>query len=123
MSPTDAERKRVVSASLTLGSAVGITALSFGLAAVSSGASVWQACALSFLTFTGASQFSAMSVVGAGGSLWTAFGGATLRAVQTPQCFDLARLKAAYAAPYTSRFTDDASVYEAAGHAVQLVEG
>lgn len=82
VSPTDAERKRVVSASLTLGSAVGITALSFGLAAVSSGASVWQACALSFLTFTGASQFSAMSVVGAGGSLWTAFGGATLLAVR-----------------------------------------
>lgn len=82
VSPTDTERKRVVSASLTLGSAVGITALSFGLAAVSSGASVWQACALSFLTFTGASQFSAMSVVGAGGSLWTAFGGAALLAVR-----------------------------------------
>jgi predicted branched-subunit amino acid permease len=80
-SPT-AERKRVVNASLTLGGAVGITALSFGLAAVSAGASVWQACALSFFTFTGASQFSAMSVVGAGGSLGAAFGGAALLSVR-----------------------------------------
>ena len=80
---TDApERKRVVNASLTLGAAVGITALSFGLAAVSAGASVWQACALSFFTFTGASQFSAMSVVGAGGSLPAAFGGAALLSVR-----------------------------------------
>lgn len=78
----DSERKRVVSASLTLGAAVGITALSFGLAAVSSGATVLQACALSFFTFTGASQFSAMSVVGAGGSLGAAFGGAALLSVR-----------------------------------------
>ncbi|MFM8906095.1 MAG: hypothetical protein ACKOIZ_00545, partial [Actinomycetota bacterium] len=40
-----AARQRVVNASVTLGAAVGITALSFGLAAVSAGASVWQACA------------------------------------------------------------------------------
>lgn len=76
------ERKRVVNASLTLGAAVGVTALSFGLAAVSAGASVWQACTLSFFTFTGASQFSAMSVVGAGGSPAAAFGGAALLAVR-----------------------------------------
>jgi len=76
------ERKRVVNASLTLGAAVGVTALSFGLAAVSAGASVWQACALSMFTFTGASQFSAMSVVGAGGSFPAAFGGAALLAVR-----------------------------------------
>lgn len=77
-----AETKRVVGASITLGAAVGVTALSFGLAAVSAGATVWQACALSFFTFTGASQFSAMSVVGAGGSLSAAFGGAALLAVR-----------------------------------------
>ena len=82
LSSPAAERKRVINASLTLGGAVGITALSFGLAAVSAGASVWQACALSFFTFTGASQFSAMSVVGAGGSMGAAFGGAALLAVR-----------------------------------------
>ena len=46
-----------------------------------------------------------------------------LRAVQTPQCFDLATLKAAFDTPYRSEFTDDASVYEAAGHTVNLCEG
>lgn len=80
--PVDSERKQVINASLTLGAAVGVTALSFGLAAVSAGASVWQACTLSFFTFTGASQFSAMSVVGAGGSPAAAFGGAALLAVR-----------------------------------------
>jgi 4-azaleucine resistance transporter AzlC len=80
--PEAADRRRVVSASVTLGVAVGVTALSFGLAAVSAGASVWQACVLSFFTFTGASQFSAMSVVGAGGSAVAAFGGAALLAVR-----------------------------------------
>jgi len=48
---------------------------------------------------------------------------ANLRAVQTPQCFDLARLKAAYSVPYREEFTDDASVFEAAGNAVELVPG
>jgi len=46
-----------------------------------------------------------------------------LRAVQTPQCFDLPRLRAAYDVAFDASFTDDASVWEAAGSAVQLVEG
>ncbi len=46
-----------------------------------------------------------------------------LRAVQTPQCFDLAQLKEAFATPYRPEFTDDASVFEAAGHRVRLCEG
>lgn len=45
------------------------------------------------------------------------------RAVQTPQVFDSTRLKRAYAQPYTERFTDDASVYEAVGYTVALIEG
>lgn len=45
------------------------------------------------------------------------------RLVQTPQVFSLALLKQAYTQAYTSTFTDDASVFEAAGHTVQLVEG
>ena len=46
-----------------------------------------------------------------------------MRAVQTPQCFDLALLKAAFNMPYQDQFTDDASVVEAAGHPVTLCEG
>ncbi len=45
------------------------------------------------------------------------------RSVQTPQVFDSTLLKAAYATPYCSEFTDDASVYERAGHSVTLIEG
>ena len=44
-------------------------------------------------------------------------------AVQTPQCFDLALIKPAFAVDYTAEFTDDASVFEAAGHKVHLSEG
>ena len=45
------------------------------------------------------------------------------RLVQTPQCFDVQLLKAANKQPYSDAFTDDASVVEAFGHPVTLVEG
>ena len=45
------------------------------------------------------------------------------RLVQTPQCFDIQLLKEACRQPYSTAFTDDASVVEACGHAVTLVEG
>lgn len=47
----------------------------------------------------------------------------TLRAVQTPQAFDATMLKAAYNSGYDARFTDDASVWEAAGHKTHLIAG
>ena len=43
--------------------------------------------------------------------------------VQTPQCFDIQLLKAANQQPYSESFTDDASVVEAYGHEVTMVEG
>lgn len=69
-------------ASLTLSAAVGVFALPFGVAAVSAGATVLQACAISLLVFTGASQFSAVTVVAAGGSTASALGGALLLAAR-----------------------------------------
>ena len=45
------------------------------------------------------------------------------RLVQTPQTFHLGLLRDAYAQPYSEAFTDDASVVEALGHPVTLVEG
>lgn len=45
------------------------------------------------------------------------------RLVQTPQCFDIQLLKAANRQEYTDSFTDDASVVEAYGHKVEMVEG
>lgn len=43
--------------------------------------------------------------------------------VQTPQTFDIQLLKRAYEQPYQECFTDDASVVEASGHGITLVEG
>ena len=45
------------------------------------------------------------------------------RIVQTPQTFDIALLKQAFNRPYQENFTDDASVVEALGCQVQMVEG
>ena len=45
------------------------------------------------------------------------------RLVQTPQTFPLALLKQAYQQPYTEAFTDDASVVEALGKEVAMIEG
>ena len=45
------------------------------------------------------------------------------RLVQTPQVFDAALLRRAYQQEYTVLFTDDASVVEALGEKVHLVEG
>ena len=70
--------RRFISASLMIGVAFIIFGLSFGVLAVSAGASVLQACAMSLLIFTGASQMSAVSVIATGGSAASAFGGAVL---------------------------------------------
>src|SRR5690242_1098640 len=52
-----------------LGLAVGVSGLAYGAAAVGSGLSTGQACALSLFAFTGASQFALAGTVAAGGSL------------------------------------------------------
>ena len=71
----DERLRQVLSACVTLGFAVGVFAISFGVSAVAAGATVAQTCAMSLLVFTGASQFSAVSVLGSGGSAASAFGG------------------------------------------------
>ena len=45
------------------------------------------------------------------------------RLVQTPQTFPLALLRQAYQQPYTENFTDDASVVEALGKEIVMIEG
>lgn len=46
-----------------------------------------------------------------------------LRLIQTPQVFHAGKLKEAYNKGYSSRFTDDAGVFECAGNKIYLVEG
>ncbi|MDE5947225.1 MAG: 2-C-methyl-D-erythritol 4-phosphate cytidylyltransferase [Prevotella sp.] len=45
------------------------------------------------------------------------------RLVQTPQTFDIRLLRRAYGQDYSDAFTDDASVVEAMGHEITIVEG
>ena len=45
------------------------------------------------------------------------------RLVQTPQCFEISLLKKAFQQGYNPSFTDDASVVESLGVAINLVEG
>lgn len=45
------------------------------------------------------------------------------RLVQTPQTFSIPLLKAAYRQDYREAFTDDASVVEAYGHGVAMIDG
>lgn len=54
--------------SLSVSFTVGAYGVAFGAAAVANGFSVLQSCLLSLLTFSGASQFAVISVIGAGGS-------------------------------------------------------
>ena len=58
---------RVLRDAISIGVATGIYAVSFGVLSVSAGFSLAQTCAMSLLTFTGASQFTFVSVVAGGG--------------------------------------------------------
>jgi predicted branched-subunit amino acid permease len=69
---------RPVRDGIGLGLAVGVSGVAFGAAAVSSGLTVWQACVLSLLAFTGASQFALAGVIASGGSLLAGTAGAIL---------------------------------------------
>jgi branched chain amino acid efflux pump len=62
-------RERARRDGLGLGLAVGCSGLAFGAAAVTAGLSAAQACALSVLAFTGASQYALAAAVAGGGSL------------------------------------------------------
>ncbi len=75
-------RRSPVAASIILGVATGVFGVSFGVLAVATGLSVAKTCALSLLVFTGASQFAAVGVIGAGGTPLAALGSALLLAAR-----------------------------------------
>lgn len=76
--PAAPARSSPVRDGVGLGLAVGVSGVAFGAAAVGAGLTAWQACALSLLAFTGASQFALAGVVAAGGSLLAGTAGAIL---------------------------------------------
>ncbi|MFB7467955.1 AzlC family ABC transporter permease [Streptomyces sp. NPDC056224] len=69
-------RAAVVRDALGVGVAVGLSGFAFGVTAAGSGVSVLQACVLSLLVFTGASQFALVGALAAGGNPFTAAAGA-----------------------------------------------
>jgi len=77
-----AERDRAVRDALAIGVATGVYGVSFGVLAVGAGLSVAKTCALSLLVFTGASQFAAVAVIGAGGGPVAAVAGGLLLAAR-----------------------------------------
>jgi 4-azaleucine resistance transporter AzlC len=77
--PLDAKVRKDI---WVLGAAVGVFGMSFGVLATAAGLSVAQACVMSILVFTGASQFAVIGVLGSGGSLGSALGSALLLAAR-----------------------------------------
>jgi 4-azaleucine resistance transporter AzlC len=62
------ERAAIIRDGFSVGLATGAYGISFGAVAVAAGLSVLQACALSLLVFTGASQFALVGVIASGGA-------------------------------------------------------
>jgi len=77
-----ANRREILSAAFTLSAAIGVIGFVFGVGVISAGGTVAHACVMSLLVFTGASQFSAVSVIASGGTTGAALGGAMLLAAR-----------------------------------------
>ncbi|MFM6941026.1 MAG: AzlC family ABC transporter permease [Candidatus Planktophila sp.] len=60
--------RTTAAASLSVSFTVGLYGIAFGAAGIAAGFSLLQTCLLSLLTFSGASQFAVIGVIGAGGS-------------------------------------------------------
>jgi 4-azaleucine resistance transporter AzlC len=73
---------QVLRNALSIALATGLYAISFGVLSVAAGFSVAQTCVMSVVAFTGASQFTFVSVIGAGGSPVAALAPALLLAAR-----------------------------------------
>ncbi|MCQ4082929.1 AzlC family ABC transporter permease [Streptomyces sp. RB6PN25] len=77
-----APRSAVIRDALGVGTAVGLSGFAFGATAAGAGISVPQACAMSLLVFTGASQFALAGALGAGAAAPAAVAGAFFLSVR-----------------------------------------
>jgi 4-azaleucine resistance transporter AzlC len=73
---------RTLSGAAGIGIAVGVYGISFGVLAVAAGLSPAQACVMSMLVFTGASQFAFVGVLAGGGGALAAMGPAVMLALR-----------------------------------------
>ena len=89
---------RTLSGAAGIGIAVGVYGVSFGVLAVAAGLSPAQACVMSLLVFTGASQFAFVGVLAAGGGALAAMGPAVMLAAPQRRLRPLPRADPAAAA-------------------------
>lgn len=68
--------------SLSVSFAVGLYGIAFGAAGISAGFTILQTCLLSMLTFSGASQFAVVGVMGAGGTALSGIATASLLGIR-----------------------------------------
>jgi len=68
--------------SLSVSFTVGLYGTAFGAASIAAGFSIFQTCLLSLLTFSGASQFAIVGVMGAGGSALSGIATASLLGIR-----------------------------------------
>jgi 4-azaleucine resistance transporter AzlC len=73
--------RRTLASAAGIGIAVGVYGVSFGVLAVAAGLTAAQACAMSMLVFTGASQFAFIGVLAGGGGARAAAGPAGILAM------------------------------------------
>lgn len=76
------DRDRTAGRAVGIGLGVGVYGVSFGVLAVGAGISPAQACVMSLLVFTGASQFAFIGVLAAGGGAVAAMGPAVMLALR-----------------------------------------
>lgn len=74
--------RATASASFSVSFTVGLYGIAFGAAGIAAGFSLLQTCLLSLLTFSGASQFAVVGVLGAGGSAISGIATASLLGIR-----------------------------------------
>src|SRR5947199_181033 len=79
---TVSPRRRTVRDAAGIGLATGVYGISFGVLAVAAGLTPAQACVMSMLVFTGASQFAFIGVLAGGGGALAAMVPAVMLAVR-----------------------------------------
>jgi predicted branched-subunit amino acid permease len=75
-------KRTTAAASLSVSFTVGLYGVAFGAASIEAGFSLLQTCLLSLLTFSGASQFAVVGVLGAGGSAISGIATASLLGIR-----------------------------------------
>jgi predicted branched-subunit amino acid permease len=74
--------RTTAAASFSVSFTVGLYGIAFGAAGIAAGFSLLQTCLLSLLTFSGASQFAVVGVLGAGGSALSGIATASLLGIR-----------------------------------------